>query len=281
MIQLFSQLLTPKHKATASFYWMLILGIIASGCQQEVKLDLPTYEPKIVMEFYLEDNKPLNCLLQESINFTDTTRFKLIENALVVLSYQNQKDTLLNTLSFDPYFGKIYNYHNNKIIQLEPGIEYEIYIKDSKGRIITGKTQLNETVPIDTLVYNFNSENQASAGLIFKDREETRNYYRIVAFQTGQTINPDSTWDITFDDLLFNGRQFSFYTGYAFDPGDTIIGRLYHLTEDHHKFTQSVNNAQSSNGNPFGQPANIISNLKGGLGIFTTLQYSEKQLVVQ
>lgn len=281
MIRIFSKQSIHNNKVIVCLYTIIFIGVIASGCQREVKLDLPTYEPKLVMEFYLEDDKPLNCLLQESINFTDTTRFKLIENALVVLSYQNQKDTLLNTLSFDPYFGKIYNYHNNKIIQLKPGIEYEIYVKDSKGRIMTGKTQLNATVPIDTLVYNFNSGNQASAGLIFNDRGETRNYYRIVAFQTGQTVDPDSTWDITFDDLLFNGRQFSFYTGYAFDPGDTIIGRLYHLTEDHHKFTQSVNNAQSSNGNPFGQPANIISNLKGGLGIFTTIQYSEKQLIVK
>jgi hypothetical protein len=53
------------------------------------------------------------------------------------------------------------------------------------------------------------------------------------------------------------------------------------LTEEHHNFKESVNNAQSSNGNPFGQPANIITNLTGGLGIFTALNFSEKNIVIK
>jgi hypothetical protein len=136
-------------------------------------------------------------------------------------------------------------------------------------------------VPIDSLVYNYNSDNMAAAGLIFNDNGSTKNYYRIVAFQDAPTVNADDVWDITFDDNLFNGDQFSFYTGYSYEPGDTITGRLYHLTEEHNNFTESVNNAESSNGNPFGQPANIITNLTGGIGIFTTLIFDEKKIVVQ
>ncbi|MFO0434414.1 MAG: DUF4249 family protein, partial [Sphingobacteriaceae bacterium] len=72
-----------------------------------------------------------------------------------------------------------------------------------------------------------------------------------------------------------------FYTGYAFNPGDTVTARLYHLTEEHNSFTESVNNAQASNGNPFGQPANIITNLTGGIGVFTTLNFMEKNVIIQ
>jgi hypothetical protein len=260
---------------------LLFFVLIASGCRKEIDLDLPVYEPKMVLEFYLEDNKPLSCLLQESINFTDTAQYKLIDNALIVLSYNGVKDTLFNTLYFDPKFQKIYNYHNPKIIQLQPNVEYEIYVKDSKGREMTGKTMLNNLVPIDSLVYNFNSDNKAAVGLIFNDNGNTLNNYRIVAFKDVPIVNDGDVWDITFDDNLFNGEQFSFYTGYAFVPGDTVIGRLYHLTKEHNDFAESVGNAQASNGNPFGQPANIISNLKGGIGIFTTLNYAEKKIVIQ
>lgn len=272
-------LMTQTMKS--NLFLLLIFALVLSGCRKEIKLNLPTYEPKMVLEFYLEDNKPLSCLLQESINFTDTAQFKLIENALIVLSYNGEKDTLLNTFYFDPKFQKVYNYHNPKIMHLQPNVEYEVYVRDSQGREMTGKTRLNNQVPIDSLVYNFNASNKAAVGLIFSDNGNTKNQYRIVAFPEAPIVNEDSVWDITFSDNLFNGEQFSFYTGYAFNTGDTVIGRLYHLTEEHSKFTESVNNAQSSNGNPFGQPANIISNLTGGIGIFTTLNYAEKKLVIQ
>lgn len=263
---------------------LLIISIAAcflAGCRKEIKLNLPVYEPKMVLEFYLENNKPLSCLLQESITFTDTSRYKLINDALIILSHNGVKDTLLNRINFDLSFQKVYNYYNPKIIQLQKNTEYEIYVKDSKGREMTGKTRLNTLVPIDSLVYNYDTGNKAAIGLIFNDNGSTKNYYRIVAFKDEPIVNQDSIWDITFNDNLFNGDQFSFYTGYAFNRGDIVTGRLYHLTEEHNSFTESVNNAQASNGNPFAQPANIISNLKGGIGIFTTLSYSEKKITVK
>jgi hypothetical protein len=255
--------------------------LFLTGCTKEILLDLPEYEPKMVLEFYLEDNKPAHCLLQESINFTDTSQYKLIDNALIVLSYKEVKDTLANTFYFDSKFQKIYNYHNPKILQLEPHVEYEVYVKDSKGREMTGKTRINNLVPIDSLIYNFNSVNNAAVGLIFNDNGTTKNHYRIVAFKDSIVVNPNNIWDITFSDNLFNGDQFSFYTGYAFATGDVVVGRLYHLTGEHNRFAESVNNAQASNGNPFGQPANIVSNLTGGIGIFTTLKYAEEKLIIR
>jgi hypothetical protein len=260
---------------------ILFFFVFTIGCRKEIRLDLPEYEPKMVLEFYLEDNKPIKCLLQESILFTETTNFKLIDSALVVLRHGEVNDTLTNSFYFDPYFGKIYNYFSPKIMHLQPNVEYEVFIRDRKGRELRGATRLNSPVPIDSLVYNFDLSARATVGLIFKDDGSSNNYYRIVAFKEEPAINRDSIWDITFSDLLFNGNQFSFYTGYAFQPGDTVIGRLYHLTEEHHNFKESVNNAQSSNGNPFGQPANIITNLTGGLGIFTALNFSEKNIVIK
>ena len=264
-------------------YCLLLSGItlILAGCNKEIKLDLPVYEPKMVLEFYLENNQPLKCLLQESINYTDTARFKLIDNALIVISHEGIKDTLVNTLYLDPKIEKIYNYFNPKIMQLNPNTDYEVYVRDSKGREMSGKTRLNNPVPIDSLVYTYNASNKAAVGLVFNDNGFKKNYYRIVAFKDSSVLKEDNLWDITFRDILFNGQQFSFYTGYAFNPGDTITGRLYHLTEEHYNFAESVNDARASNSNPFGQPANIISNLTGGIGIFTTILFTEKKIILR
>lgn len=258
-----------------------VLILLAGGCEKDIELNLPEYRPKMVMEFYLEDNKSLNCLIQESIPFTDTTRFKLVDSALVVVSYDGVKDTLVNQFNFDFKFSKIYNYTNPKIMHLKPGIEYEVYVRDKRGREMRGRTRLNGIVPIDSVVFNYDENNKAAVGLIFNDAAVTTDYYRIVAYQDDLPVEEENVWDITFNDNLFNGEQFSFYTGYDFNAGDTITTRLYHLTDEHHLYTESVNNAQSSNGNPFGQPANIVSNLEGGIGIFSTVNFSEKTVIVR
>lgn len=264
-----------------TFAFLLPVSLLLIGCSKEIELDLPAYEPKMVLEFYLENDKSLNCLLQESIPYTDTTVYKLIDNALVVLIYNGIRDTLFNTVYFDSYFEKFYNYHNDRVIQLQPNTDYEVYVKDEKGREMTGRTRLKNVVPIDTLVVDYDADNKAAVGMIFNDNGNTENYYRIVAFKDAPTVKEDGVWDITFTDILFNGDQFSFYTGYAFNRGDTVTGRLYHLTDEHYSFAESVNDAQASNGNPFGQPANIITNLTGGIGVFTTLIYDEKEIILE
>ena len=265
----------------ANSFVRAILCMLLTGCQTDIQLNLPEYKPQMVLEFYLEDNKPIKCLLQESIHFTDTIQFRLIDSAIVILSHEGINDTLQNTFYLEPQFRKVYNYFNPKIINLKPNISYSVFVKDRKGRVMTGSTKLINTVQIDSVVCNFSASGKAAAGLVFEDSGIARNFYRIVAFRNTAVIEPDSVWDISFSDILFNGRKFSFYTGYAFNTGDTVSARLYHLTEDHYKFAESVNNAQSSNGNPFGQPANIISGLTGGIGIFSTISYDQKTLLIK
>lgn len=255
--------------------------LFLSSCNQEITLVLPVYTPKMVLEFYLEEGKPLSCLLQESINYTDTALFNLIDDAVIVVSYNGQSDTLKNQIYFDRKFGKVYNYYNPKIFRSAENVTYSVTVKDPSGRVMTGSTMLNEKVPIDSIVYKFNSKNIAATGLVFTDKGSSKDYYRIVAFKDSVLIEEENVWDIRFSDVFFNGEQFNFFTGNDFYIGDTVVGRLYHLTEAHHNFVQSVSSAESSNGNPFGQPANIISNVTGGIGVFTIVNYSEEKLVIK
>jgi hypothetical protein len=259
----------------------LFILLINFGCQKTIQLNLPTYEPKLVLEFYLQDNQPLVCLLQESVNYTDTTKVKLIDNALIILSYNGVNDTLFNRPYFDQKFGKYYNYSNSKKIKLLPNIEYEVYVNNGKGKEMRGKTRIKDIVPIKNLTYKYDDSENVSAILVFEDNEKTADYYILAMFRNTPSIGTGVLRDARFNDILFNGKQFNFNTGFSYGTGDTITGRLYHLTEEHYNFAESVSNAQSANGNPFGQPANIISNVSGGLGIFTTLNYDEKVVIIQ
>jgi hypothetical protein len=265
--------------ASYLLFFLLLSCCFLVACSKAIDLNLPVYEPKMVVEFYLEDKQPLRCLLQESVTYTDTKPLQLIDGALVVLSYQGKNDTLTNQRLLDRKLGKAYNYANTKLFRAQLDVVYELYIKDKQGREMRGKTQFLRIVPIDSLVYKFKKDS-VSVSMLFKDPAQEVNYYRLVAYPEREVIVEEGSWDISLRDLIFNGQTFSFFTGYTFSKGDTVVGRLYHLTANHFEFTESVQNAQTANGNPFAQPANIRSNVVGGLGIFTAITFDEQKLVI-
>jgi hypothetical protein len=90
--------------------------------------------------------------------------------------------------------------------------------------------------------------------------------------------------DFVTDDRIVDDSLIVFGTGYDYAVGDTVINTLYHITEEYSTFLESLNAAVSANGNPFGQPSPIISNLEGSanaIGIFTGLTYDRRVDIVE
>ena len=74
-----------------------------------------------------------------------------------------------------------------------------------------------------------------------------------------------------------------FGSGYQFSEGDTVINTLFHIEKAYADFLESVDAAIGANGNPFGQPSTIISNLEGdagAIGIFTGLSYDRVVTII-
>ncbi|HSI89864.1 MAG TPA: DUF4249 family protein, partial [Adhaeribacter sp.] len=82
-------------------------------------------------------------------------------------------------------------------------------------------------------------------------------------------------------DRLNNGENIMFGTTYRFTPGDTLFVTLYHLERSYYDFLNTVDDAQDANGNPFAQPSAVKSTVQGGLGVFTTLVYDRRQVVLK
>ncbi len=260
--------------------WGALLICLGSACNKTIDLNLPPYSPKLVIEFYLEDGQPLRCALQESVPYTALTPPILIEDALVILSYNDVQDTLKNEIFIDEFTGKAYNYFNPKLLRAEEGTIYRLYVRDRQGREMHAETQFIPTIPIDSMAFTLNEEEKASVGLIFNDPPAERNYYRLVAFPDRDTIPSENNWDIRLSDLVFNGEKFSFFTGFSYAKTDSVVGRLYHLTLAHYNFLESAQNARDANGNPFAQPANIRSNVSGGIGIFTAVSFEQARIII-
>ena len=47
----------------------VLLLVLLGGCQTEIEVDLPDYEPKFVVEGYIENGKPAMVILTQSMPY--------------------------------------------------------------------------------------------------------------------------------------------------------------------------------------------------------------------
>lgn len=259
---------------------LCLLTLFACDLEKEIELELPDYANQTVVECYLEPGKPFSLLLTKSDGFfapipTDDDRFlenTLEEGAEVTISYGEETVTLTNDLIFNPFSGKVYNYANlENTVPADYETEFTLQIVTADGERITGKTRIAPPTPIDSFVIERSAENDTLfRALTYITDDVTRpNFYRRM-----QLFGPDDEvqQDFAIDDELLDSEISIFGTAFEYGPGDTLAASIMQINEDYYRFFNSVSNAVDSNGNPFGQPGVIVSNVEGEeepLGIFT------------
>lgn len=248
---------------------LLACGFVL-GCSSEkvIEVDLPPYESQMVVECYLQPGKPLALTLFESVSYFSPPSLPFIEGALVEITIDGQADTLDNGVLRDLETGKLATYFStNGVLPYSPGSNVELYIRDSLGREMRGQTTLMDSVDLDPILVDFDDSGEARLTFSWPDVVGERSFYLL-------TLNRDSltgklAFDIALDDRIGDGEDFLLSTFYFLDPGDSVVATLYHIDESYWSYLNSVEDAQSSNGNPFAQPATILSNVEGGIGIFS------------
>jgi Domain of unknown function (DUF4249) len=257
----------------------LMLGLTLVACQQDVTVELPPYEPKLVVNCFLEDSQPLRVTLSESRAYLDgSTVLPVVNGATVVLAYRGQRDTIPNVILVDTAARKAYNYTSTKRIRAEYGLPYTLTVTDRQGRTLTATTQFIRPVPIKSITPEFNAKKEAYGLTIFQDDPRQKNYYRLTLTRN-QRLDT-LTQDALIDDSFSNGEEIIWGSAYRFKTGDTIHATLYHCTEDYFKFLRTAQSARRANVNPFAASGEVISNVRGGLGVFATLSYAYKTAIV-
>ena len=271
----------------------IVLLLIFSACnlEKEIELELPDYDRQTVVESYLQPGQPFTVLLTRSDPFFasfGTLNDQYLENLLlddaeVTISYANQTVTLRNDLFFNLQTGKLYNYKSdNALVPEDFDTPFRLDIRTAAGETITAETRITPPTPIDSLVIEFQANNDTLARVLtyVSDDLNAVNFYRRI-FLTGSDRFVDQ--DFAVDDELLDSESFVFGTGYDFNPGDTVTSIFSQINEDYYRFINSVQNAVDSNGNPFGQPSVIISNVEGDrnpIGIFTGFVQDEVMRIV-
>ncbi|MDX1913666.1 MAG: DUF4249 domain-containing protein [Saprospiraceae bacterium] len=270
---------------------LLIAVLVSCNLSKEVEIDLPEYNRQPVVECYLEPNKPFRLLLTRSYAFFDKLGLDssfldntLLDGALVTISYNGQTDTLKNQLTavLDPL--KIYNYVGTNLVPGAPGTEFSLYIRLADGGEIRANTLMLPTVPIDSVVVEFNPDIDSLARILtyITDDRSQENFYRRILNYASLDSFPDQDFLVT--DRFAQTEIIAFGTGYELAEGDTVYNTIFHVSRAYYDFKESVDLAVIGNLNPFAQPSPIKSNVSGSanpIGVFVPLVYDRIMTIVE
>jgi len=280
-------------------FFIIAIAFAGFACnlEQEVDLDLPTYESQPVVECYLEAGEPFSLLLSRSAAYFDPFPSLddgdfidqlLINDAEVTITHKGTVYELENQLFINPFTDKIFNYYSDEIVPEDMDNDFELSIRLSDGSTIQATTRMLPVVPIDSVVVELpDPEIREEADTLyrvltyFSDISEERNYIRRMLHASSLDSIPEQ--DFVTDDRFVEDAVV-FGSGYEYAVGDTVINTLFHIDQAYFEYLQSVFIARDSNGNPFGQPTPIISNLTGtadAIGIFTCLSYDRVFTIIE
>jgi Domain of unknown function (DUF4249) len=264
------------------FFSFCLLLLIAS-CSKDYDIQLPANKSALAVECYLEDGQPMRVLISETTALLDTNLTPpIFIQATVIITHGNVKDTLKPMTFIDIAQKRVFNYGSNKIVKADfTGKEtYRIDVYDTKGRHAYGTTHFIKPVEIESLTPVFNNENKAFCLTKFKDDPSVKNYFRLVLNKN--TFTDSSEMDIVLDNSFANSsNEYVYGSGYSFKKGDVINARVFHLTYDYYLYLTTLQNAQSALVNPFAVSGEVVSNIKGGVGVFAALSYATKSVTVK
>ncbi len=256
----------------------LFATLTSCNLEKEVEIEIPPYDRQLVVECFMEVGSPFRLLVSESIGFFEPQDTPIIAGAEVVISHNGIHDTLPQGLYFDPMGMKIFNFASSNVVPADGNIQYELSVKYPDGRHVTGSARIMPKVELAPMTAMFNADSNASILVQWPDQPGVENFYRLALFK-GKVFepNPDAEntqlLDFTLDDRIGDGEMFTIGTLFDFQSGDTIIAQLYHIDKPYWQYINSLDDAASSNGNPFAQPGVIRSTVEGGMGVFTGYQF--------
>jgi len=179
----------------------------------------------------------------------------------------------------------------------EPGRSYRLNIQ-ADGKDLSATTTIPQAVELDSLWFRLAQQqpDDDTLGFIWarlSDPDTVGNHYRWLAKRIN--AGPDGSakddsfvapFFSVFEDRFVNGLSFDFNFNRGAQPyseaedddneergyfkrGDTVVVKLVSLDRASYLFYNSFQNNVASQGDVFSNPANVVSNVDGGLGVWS------------
>lgn len=255
--------------------------MILSSCERDaINVDLPETEVQIVVEGFVDPRFQLTQVFL-SKTFPLRPKNKIDNNYLMTATVVISSDGVDYPLTLNST-----NPSNNKFeflstsIPKAPGKSYKLSVKFSDGKEISSETSIpNQVIDINTLtvdkkiIPNSFGDSILQVNVSFSDLPG-KSYYRIFADVNGSNLYFSNPF---FDDISNEGKTINSGVGeFYFNSAMARDLNIYVINSDEHywKYNKSIEDQFNSTG-LFSEPALIPTNIKGGIGIFTSFQIIE------
>lgn len=263
---------------------IIFIGLFSCNSKKEIDLKLPPYKPQYVVECYMMPGQTFKLLLSQSTGIENTIPLDPLVFADVKIFHNSDTIQLEPIPYLDTTYYKFYTYTSNRQVEYDTVHPYYLEIKiQNSDVVLRSQTKFLAKPVIKEIAMNTLNGDDYSLNVTVDDIDKGKtNYYlfQILDSAAGREFNYRPRNRAYFDDKLVASDRIGIYTSYRYGLGESIIARAFHLTKDHYDFISSIDEAQNANGNPFGRPTFIVSNVSGGVGIFTTINFSERFAVI-
>ncbi|MBL7718288.1 MAG: DUF4249 domain-containing protein [Flavipsychrobacter sp.] len=295
-----------KYTALAVFLFSASLFI---SCEKEIKLNLSTGDPALVVEGQIETGLPPFVMITKTFGFFSkvdlaTLEGSFVHDALVTITDGSILDTLREyTLDSSGVKFSFYSIDtatlSNAILQGEVDKNYTLSISYG-GKTYQATTKIPNVIPVDSfyadtvLPFRFpNTPTDAVALYInVKDPDTIGNYIRYYTKRNDEPYYPVDV--VTAEDFGANGtylRKIGIGFGYPRSvpdssasvypiKGDSITLKWCAIDKQVYDFWRTYSFAINVVGNPFASPTNIPSNFSNGaLGVWAG--YGSSTIAIQ
>jgi hypothetical protein len=273
------------------YFILFAFVFLFAACENEVIVDLPEYKSKLVVNGLIDNVNPIRVQVGNSVAALSKDNPILFSQALVYLSANNQ---VVDTLQFDAFD----NVYKSKITP-QLNTEYQIAVRYAGYTDIFAKSRLIDGVLLESITYKDSSgvdENGFPTGtlrIVFADPAGVSNRYRFnlyyynsnfqqfqpTSYETSDlSLNDEDNvsendGSIIFNDLLFNGKRKEIevtVSSLNTSSSPKLVVVFSALSEDYYRYALSLQKYRDADGNFFGEPVFIYSNVTNGLGIFAS-----------
>ena len=293
------------------FLYLIVIAFVFSSCEENISLDLPREDPRVVVDGYVETGLPPYVILSRSssyfdpINpgalnsFAESGAFVAINDGVKTVQLI-ELDTVVNGVSLKGFYAALDSVTKLPTMFGEEGRTYQLTIITKDNQQLSSTAKLQPHIALDSTWFKV-QENLDSLGLAWAhltDPDTIGNYYRWMA----KRITKDDLFlaplGSAFEDKFINGQSFDFNAlrgqipnstkpddvkeeAGLFKKGDTIIVKFCAVDRGTFEFWRDAETQISNNGSPFAVPSNIKSNITGGLGVFATYSPAYDTIIAQ
>ncbi|MBR9859731.1 DUF4249 domain-containing protein [bacterium] len=279
------------------FYIAMLLGLIA--CERQLNIDLPEFDPKLVVNSEFAPGKPMTFYLSESVQILDEPQLRsgiysgriiILEDSAVVFDKMTAIDSGFLYTTIVPKYGK----HYEAFFDID---DYPLTVAED---IVPGEApefEITSFIPLgDRYQVNFN----------IKDLPNEQNYL-IQAFLIGKKVNgTDTTLEerpvgFSSNDKVFLTNIYSFNSNNRFalfsdkvfsnssreisinikrtagtEPGffpEKVVLQISSLSASYFNYIVEITENNHVYGGPLSSASYDAGNIKNGLGIFGAYTY--------